>query len=357
MRSPDSSDHYQWFSEYLQARGTERAVRTAMAGITASFVCCLVVLVFSGDGPVRPVPLAMTWAAISGGVVAVALWARRWPTRRESVVYGLLLTTSIALACLAFPNPLAALLGCIAFATSGAYLAFFHGTRFVVYNFALAAAVGLVQAVRLGMEGHAGLAVVDLWLVIQINIAMPVAIHVLVRTLETDLVRADLDPLTGLLNRRAFRQRTLGLLQSRQTGHGYLVVALVDLDRFKEINDHYGHAVGDQVLVDVAHTLRSATGDRAVVARSGGEEFLIADTSETADTVELAQRICDAVAEPPARVTASIGTACATLHTAPEQDFETLISQLIMAADTAMYQAKRNGGNQSHHHGVLVDTP
>ena len=123
--------------------------------------------------------------------------------------------TSIALACLAHPNPLAALMGCIAFATSGGYIAFFHTTKYVLYNFAVAASVALVEASRLASSGHVALSGVDLWLVLQVNIALPVAIQTLIRALGTDLVHADQDPLTGLLNRRAFQHKTLGLLMAR----------------------------------------------------------------------------------------------------------------------------------------------
>jgi hypothetical protein len=68
---------------------------------------------------------------------------------------------------------LAALFGCVAFATSGAYIAFFHTTRFVLYNFGVAAGVAVIEAVRLAASGSVALAGVDLWLVLQINIALP----------------------------------------------------------------------------------------------------------------------------------------------------------------------------------------
>ena len=87
----------------------------------------------------------------------------------------------------AYPNPLAALLGCIAFATNGAYLAFFHSTRLVLGNFVVAAAVGSPKRRGWPVDGHIALAAVDLWLVAQINIAMPLAIHFLVRALGNDL--------------------------------------------------------------------------------------------------------------------------------------------------------------------------
>ncbi len=105
---------------------------------------------------------------------------------------------------------MASLIGCIAFATSGAYIAFFHTSKYFVYNFLVAAAVASCAAVQLAAHGHLALAGVDLFLVLQVNIALPLAIQVMIRALSNDLVRADLDPLTKLCNRRRFTSRRWG---------------------------------------------------------------------------------------------------------------------------------------------------
>jgi diguanylate cyclase (GGDEF)-like protein len=344
------SDHYGWLSGYLHARGWGGPTRVMMAGISASMALSLVALVVSSDGPRGAVPLAMTGVAFLGGAAGTILWAARWPTRLQSVLFALSSNASIALACLAHPVPLAALFGCVAFATSGAYIAFFHTTRLVLYNFGVAAIVGVIEAARLAASGSVALAGVDLWLVLQINIALPFAIQWLVRALGVDLLRADRDPLTGLLNRRAFQHKVLGLLAGRRTGDAYLLVALVDLDNFKALNDNHGHSAGDRALVQVAKALQSTTRDTAIIARSGGEEFVIADTMSSHDPMPLAQLICDAIADLPVRVTASVGTACAALGDVYDRGRQPLIEQLVTAADAAMYHAKRSGGNRVHHH-------
>jgi diguanylate cyclase (GGDEF)-like protein len=345
------SDHYDWLSGYLRAREMSTPARVMMAFITASMALSLVALLTSVDGPHGPVPVAMTWTAFAGGVAGAALWIWRWPNRVQSVVFALATNTSIALACLAFPEPLPALTGCIAFATSGAYIAFFHASGFVLYNFAVAAAVGTIEAVRLASAGHPAVALVDLWLVLQVNIAMPLAIQRLVRNLGVDLLHADRDPLTGLLNRRAFQHKLLGVLLARRTADNHLVVALIDLDDFKSINDERGHTAGDQALVHAAHVFLANAGDDAVVARIGGEEFLVAQMSASADAEPLARRLCDAVSVLPIKVTASIGTASAALTGVDENDLQALVDRLVTCADTAMYHAKREGGNRFHHHG------
>ncbi len=338
--------HYDWFSGYLHARGMSGAIRTMMAGISGSLALCLVALLMSVDGPHGAVQVVMTWTAFAGGVAGMLLWAARWPTHAQSVKFALVTSTSIALACLAHPEPMAALIGCIAFATTGAYVAFFHTSKYVFYNFTVAAAVAVIAAVELAARGHPALAGVDLFLVLQVNIALPLAIQILIRALGNDLVHADLDPLTGLCNRRAFQHQTLGLVMARPVPDMFLLIAVIDLDDFKALNDRDGHSAGDRALVEVANALRASTHDTAVIARSGGEEFTVADTSHAGDAMPLAQRICEHIAGLPVGVTASVGTAVARLGGVHDGQFQPLVDYLVSAADKAMYRAKRSGGNR-----------
>ena len=343
-------DHYDWLSGYLHARGMSASARVMMGTIAGGLALCLVAMQLSADGPVGAVPVVMTWIACAGGVAGALLWMWRWPTRRQSLMFGLVSNTSIALACLAHPDPLAALIGCVAFAIIGAYFAFFHSTRVVLYNFAVAATVGMVEAGRLAFSGHPVLGGVDLLLILQVNMAMPLAIRALVNALSVDLLHSDRDPLTGLYNRRSFEYKTLGLLVARDAGELYLTVAMVDLDRFKALNDTEGHLAGDRALVRVAQALRVNTAKSAVIARSGGEEFLVAYVSSHCQPKALAQQICDAIAALPDHVTASIGTACAPLAHNDDASHQALIARLTADADAAMYCAKRRGGNQVQHH-------
>jgi diguanylate cyclase (GGDEF)-like protein len=320
-----------------------------MAFIAASLVVCLLGLLASTDGPIGTVPIATTWLAVAGGVAGTILWSLRWPTQGQSVAFALVTNASIALACLAFPQPLPAVVGCIAFATIGAYVAFFHSTGLVLYNFAVAAVVATIGAARMAASGHPVLAAVDWWLIVQVNIALPLAIQIMVRALGTDLLRAERDPLTGLLNRRTFYHQTSRLIETGRGADAYLVVALIDLDEFKAVNDRYGHAAGDEALVHVAAAIDQAAGDKAVVARSGGEEFLVAVSSASPDCSELAHRLCAAIAESQAGVTASVGTTAVLLRDTGGED-KLLVDRLVATADWAMYRAKRAGGNGFRHH-------
>jgi diguanylate cyclase (GGDEF)-like protein len=158
------------------------------------------------------------------------------------------------------------------------------------------------------------------------------------------------DPLTGLANRAGLSLRAQELLE-RPGGHALM---LLDLDRFKPVNDQHGHAAGDAVLVQVARRLSLAVRAGDTVARLGGDEFVIlfADAPGQAALEERAQRLQSALRQPIALsptltvgIDSSIGVA-----TAP-QDGRTL-EQLLMAADAALYQAKEAGRGGFRFHGA-----
>jgi diguanylate cyclase (GGDEF)-like protein len=156
------------------------------------------------------------------------------------------------------------------------------------------------------------------------------------------------DPLTGLRNRRFLEQTIAADLELASRGHGDLVVLLVDLDHFKSVNDTYGHAAGDAVLVALADLLRRTFRSSDYIVRWGGEEFLIVvrfvDAGEAKD---LAEKLRVAVAEHPFVLadgtvlerTCSIGFA-----TWPAPDGASW-EHVIDRADAALYAAKRSGRN------------
>lgn len=154
------------------------------------------------------------------------------------------------------------------------------------------------------------------------------------------------DPLTGLPNRRMLMLR-LGEAQKRACRNQTLMVlAVLDLDGFKTINDQLGHAVGDQKLLSAAAAVRTTIRDIDMIARVGGDEFvlILEDLKSLREVKTILQRIVRAVDhtnEDGARhkVTASLG---ATIYPIDFSEPETLLKH----ADVAMYQSKRNGGNQ-----------
>ena len=166
----------------------------------------------------------------------------------------------------------------------------------------------------------------------------------------TDKKRRDLelqelvskDPLTGLLNRREFTYLLKDALHKSSIGSQQSSILLCDLDHFKNINDEFGHLIGDQVLTYVAGLMKQLANQRYHVARWGGEEFtlLLPEVSKQ-DAIlfaeQLRQVITAAVPDDLPPVTASIGVA--TSYASDD------INSLFKRVDDAMYLAKRSGRN------------
>ncbi|NCP12362.1 MAG: GGDEF domain-containing protein [Sphingomonadales bacterium] len=155
---------------------------------------------------------------------------------------------------------------------------------------------------------------------------------------------SELDPLTGIANRRALDRE----IAACEKNGGCGAVLLVDLDHFKDVNDKYGHEFGDKVLIAVARELEAKMAGFGIVARAGGEEFIIlldrcgADASG-ALALAARQAIAAIILPPPhdeLRITASVGVA----HHMTGEPF----SETIRTADIAMYQAKAAGRDRAY---------
>jgi diguanylate cyclase (GGDEF)-like protein len=165
---------------------------------------------------------------------------------------------------------------------------------------------------------------------------------------RTELSRlSHTDQLTGLLNRRGFDAAAALALRSAFTENLPAVVFMCDVDRFKSINDRFGHAFGDKVLVGIADVLRAFAGnERILVGRHGGEEFaalMVGITHEqAAQYAEEIRLACAATEismdEHSARVTISIG------FTVARDELD--LSKMMRVADRALYAAKHGGRNQ-----------
>ncbi|CAN5488246.1 GGDEF domain-containing protein [soil metagenome] len=346
------SDQFDWFSAYLKDRGLETQWRIATFGVTILLAALPVVMLWSPYGPDHAATVILSIAAAGAGLASACLWVIRWPTRRQSLLFCILATGSIAASSLAQSNAYAGLEACHVFAIIGGFIAYFHTAEHLVANLVVALTCAGVMAHQLAATtGDLALVVASLITITAVNVGVPFGIHSLVHTLRTDLRSSDRDSLTGLLNRRSFYQSVHELLNRHHSaGDSYLVVVVIDFDDFKHLNDTRGHATGDQALADVGAALRQHCRTTSVIARTGGEEFVIADIDRTPDAAAMAERLRHAIAAAPMKITASIGTASAPLNTVATHADRQLIDDLIHTADGAMYDAKRAGGNQICHH-------
>ncbi|MBW2623873.1 MAG: GGDEF domain-containing protein [Deltaproteobacteria bacterium] len=153
------------------------------------------------------------------------------------------------------------------------------------------------------------------------------------------------DPLTSLFNQRYFREQLKVEMDRAKRTERPCCLIIMDLDKFKPVNDEHGHQTGDRLLKDVAQILLETVRMVDVVVRYGGDEFavILPDTSAR-NAVYLANRMCKALAEDERTkkygVTGSLGLA--TYDFFDREDLETFVDH----ADHAMYQAKSEGGNR-----------
>jgi len=168
-----------------------------------------------------------------------------------------------------------------------------------------------------------------------------------------------IDELTGLYNRRYFfSEGKMCLSRAMRYDHPFSLL-LLDLDRFKTINDTYGHAVGDRVLKEISHKILNLLRETDLLARVGGEEFaiILAETDEQGASI-LAERVLQAVREIPFEAdnrsfttTSSIGLVSLGKGYFDDKkanlDADYILDQLFSQADSAMYIAKKQGGNQT----------
>ncbi|HEU4991269.1 MAG TPA: EAL domain-containing protein [Luteimonas sp.] len=162
------------------------------------------------------------------------------------------------------------------------------------------------------------------------------------RAEESLRVQARTDPLTGLLNRDAILGELVAMLDAPGAARAEVAVLYIDLDRFKIVNDVLGHGAGDELLVSAASRIRRAVGDDGLIARFGGDEFLVACPLD--DDPSRPERIADAILgafgdsfrfdNEEFAITASIGIARAPAD-------GTTVQALVQNADAAMYDSKR----------------
>jgi diguanylate cyclase (GGDEF)-like protein len=181
-------------------------------------------------------------------------------------------------------------------------------------------------------------------------VVVPMALVIAVGMLSTALMRSDMehrteaviDPLTGMLNRKALATRVQELTEQSRVSGEPVGVIVGDVDRFKRINDYYGHSTGDAVLRDVAYALRKQLRAFDLVYRLGGEEFLVllpgSSLELTQDRAEdLRRAVADAIMADDVSLTMSFGVAVS--EPGEEFDYEAVFAR----ADAALYEAKRAG--------------
>lgn len=153
------------------------------------------------------------------------------------------------------------------------------------------------------------------------------------------------DNLTGLPNRHSFYEHLQQILRSAEKNHTKFAVVFIDLDGFKPINDTLGHAAGDEVLRSVAGRLKQCVRRNDVVARIGGDEFVIILSGiDAASLLSVVRKIIDMIAAPYTGIANTV-TLTSSVGVATYPDNGRTVDELVAHADAAMYRSKRAGRN------------
>lgn len=335
--------------QYFTRRAMSKTIQV-MIGIGTGLdgVLSLLVLWPTASTPASGIAVAV-FAALQIGW-ALAWCFLPWPSRWCSLAFVVSADIAIAMVVLLDGSWFFALFGWYFFALLSVYLMFFDGPKVAVSHavwVVLTACLFVNQADAAAQFDGANLTVMTLVWVVPM-VAAPLGIQCGIWALRNDAYQSLTDPLTGLLNRRGLHLHIGDLLRDNITSDAEVDVMVVDLDRFKDINDAFGHPIGDKVLIRSARRIKAAVRGSALVARVGGEEFVIIDLTESDLSERDSDRVRDAIAAPAhPPITASVGVTSIAVADfgAPGVDSLTVLDTIIERADRAMFDAKRDGGN------------
>src|SRR5262245_41056329 len=346
------ADHYYWLTAFLTARQAQSSTCRVIAALIATTGLIPTLLLANSNGLHSRLVTLISVSITMCSMAMATLWLRsRWPSRLQSQLCVVIGSLCISAACLIQPNPVFGLLGSNVFAILAAYTAFFHSPRLLSVVWVVGAATLAVLGVRLS-DNNAVIAVVGVLLIAVLNVFAVLVGRIVMRLTDTGIGHHDLEPLTGLPNRAAFYQETATLIGARNRGEDrYLALAVVDLENYSALVSLAGAAAGIRMQAMAAQKLRETIRRDAILAQSGEAEFLIADVFASPDPSVLVERIRGELADPPLRLTSSIGTVITPLRPLVSHPPTELLDQLLDHATAMMLEARRAGGNQ---HRIIV---
>ncbi|CCQ13852.1 Diguanylate cyclase [Rhodococcus sp. AW25M09] len=344
-RQPHS---YESVVSYLDLHGALTPYRLAAALSTMSYgLGAAALLLLTETPPTSAVGRAIFVVAIVSTLLVGIAWLKvPWPSKRVSLMFAAYADVGTACILLAYGSPQVVFLACAMLATNSVYVQLFHSSRVMGLHLMWA---GFIVAlffvlILLSPDADHGLAIAQLVVLLPITFMGPTFFQFLLLKLQVQAQAANVDPLTQVRNRRGLDEALpIFLLDATDVS-----VMVIDVDRFKSINDRFGHHRGDSALQLVAKRL---TTEGVLVARIGGEEFAVVTTLAACEAAELAELYRNSAhsEQDAATLTVSIGVAHGS-YTSDQRrtvvDSAAVTTQLLRRADLAMYEAKHRGGNQ-----------
>ncbi|WP_052077744.1 GGDEF domain-containing protein [Rhodococcoides fascians] len=287
------------------------------------------------------------------GVIAAAAGLRwivgSWPRNEVSVSFIVYADFSVAFVFFSMTEPAVLFPGATLLAVIGSYIPIFHGWKIFVGHQVFSTSVTAILFYYVLMAPYTTAPVTLMYLLssLLLQVTVPVLTLGLFIMLCRETSSAHFDPLTGLRNRRGLAAELdftySGTLFGSTTK---FVVLVLDVDKFKTVNDRFGHEHGDRVLERIARHIDGAFGADAVSCRSGGEEFVVVLTdSEHSAAGKLRTMSAAILRDEGVSVSAGMATHACTPACAHDSDLSSIYTDLHRSADAAMYRAKRLGGN------------
>lgn len=325
---------------YFSRTAHERWVRVFVGVLTLLFGLAGAMMANSGYHQ-GAMPLLVLLASVTTIPVAVAWFVGPWPPRRLANAFVLYADLSIVIILSTNEDHFIAMPGCAMFSIVAVYTVVGTSSRVMWMHQALSVALlGTLGALAV-RQGS------DPWLIAATTVTIgslyitPLILRTYVRHLHTRAAGAVTDSLTGLLNRRGLLEAAAQISESDLDSADRTVgITVLDIDRFKSINDTFGHPTGDTVLIEIGRRLAGSVPSTSVVARLGGDEFAVVHVG-TPESIELSDsiirtRLDESFAGPP--FTVSLGSVSETLIGGVVTPAH--VRRLIAQADIELYRHK-----------------
>ncbi|RDI67868.1 diguanylate cyclase (GGDEF)-like protein [Nocardia pseudobrasiliensis] len=345
----EQSGHYRWLVQTIASKSALTWMKVVVGSGGMTWAVILVLAACSL--PERGHSTERTVLLVCAGIAA--LWALRWWFLPVPVVIASILLLGgadifVTVVSAYGGDRIGHTTGMILLIAIGIYFTFFHTPRVVAVHgvWSVLSAALLSVPVLNGEQPLAAVAMITAMVII-CGVLLP-GLQFGFWLLWTDVLS---DPLTRLSSRRGLEYFAAQKIYHYPMDHVCMI--MIDLDRFKAVNDTFGHHVGDEVLRNTARRLRAAAPSGSIIGRIGGEEFAVVTMLPPPGARVVAERLRRAVAaeSDPVSITASFGLA--TLPPGgPRDRVGRVLTDLMHRADTAMYRAKQQGGNA-----IAVDEP
>ncbi|MDI9915183.1 GGDEF domain-containing protein [Rhodococcus sp. IEGM 1379] len=342
---------YTWLPRFLDTRGLTRPGRVIIASWCFVFALMAATMQLSNLGADSGLARSVLTVSALSGLYGGVSWSRHatWPNWAQSMTFVVWSDVWLALALLiGVRSAFVGTIGCILFIMIGFYVAVVHSPRVAVAHIGGALVIcSLLARSALTDPSNDDWIVFDMYVIIcGVIITTAWALQVVWLRLTDDARRAGRDYLTATLNRRGLQDEARQLLRGDPSHSKALVAMLIDVDSFKRLNDTHGHGAGDDALTAIAERLVRAAGPEGVVARIGGDEFVVLRSVDATDIETVAAQIHSAISSTSDLFPVSASTGVSVYLTTAADLPGSAVNMLIEHADNAMYRAKKRGGNR-----------